>query len=148
MTAPKVSSSSNTPTQQRQLSGGQTNTSEISGLTRADLHQFKHNLKQQLHQKIQTLSSLRTDIEIFLKGVQKEIGTVSEKLQTYQGRPGQLPLSLKYELNMRSQAVQIIDIEISETLKEVKELQENIKGCHWKCKIWSEVTRNWLLCCH
>lgn len=101
--------------------------STIAGLTRADLDQFKRNLKEQSHQKTQSLNSLKTEVEILLKGMQKEIESVSEKLQAYQGHLEKLDLSLKHEFNGRSQAVQTTNRKISKTIKEVKELQEKSK---------------------
>ena len=83
--------------------------STIAGLTRANLGHFKRSLRQQLHQKIQTLNSLRTDVEILLKGMQKQINSVSVKLQASQEHLGQLASSVKREFNARSQAIQIID---------------------------------------
>ena len=60
--------------------------------------------------------------------MQKEINYVSAQLQSYQGHPRQLALLLKCEFNLRSQVVKTIDIEISKIVKEVKELQEELKA--------------------
>ena len=104
--APKGASSlSSTPPPQVQLTGGQTSMSKPIGMTRANLDQWKRNVKQQLQQRVQKLNSLRAEVENLLKGMQEKIDTVSTSLQAYQGQPEQLALSLKQEFNTRMQTV-------------------------------------------
>ena len=74
-------------------------------MTRANLDQWKRNVKQQLQQKVQKSNSLQSEVNNLLKGIQEKIETVSASLQAYQGQPKQLALSLKQEFNSRMQTV-------------------------------------------
>ena len=56
-------------------------------MTRANLDQWKRNVRQQVQQKLQKLNSLRTEVDNLLKGMQEKIDTVSASLQAYQGQP-------------------------------------------------------------
>ena len=93
-------------------------------MTRANIDQWKRNLRQQYQQKLQTLKFLQRKVEDSLTGMQKKIDSVSTSLQAHQRQPGQLALSLKQEFNEASQIVQNLDIEICTTAKQVKELQK------------------------
>ena len=86
-------------------------------MTRANLDQWKRNVRQQIHQKLQKLNSLRLEVDNLLKGMQEKIDIVSTSLQAYQGQPEQLALSLKQGFNLRSQTVQTLDTEISKTMQ-------------------------------
>ena len=122
--APEVTpSSSFNPSQQHQLSGGLVSEIVPVGLTRANLDQWKRNLKLQLQQKTQRLNSLHSEVNSLLSGMQNEIKTVTANLQAYQGQPGQLAKSLLQEFNKRSEAVQHLDTEICKLAKQVKELR-------------------------
>ena len=92
-------------------------------LTRANLDQWKRNLKLQLQQKIQKLNSLHTETNSLLSGMQNAIDTVTANLQVHQGQPEQLAKSLMQEFNKRSEAVQNLDAEICKLAKQVKELR-------------------------
>ena len=61
--------------------------SRPTGVTRANLDQWKRNVRQQLHQKLQKLSSLRMEVDNLLKGMQEKIDDVSASLQAYQRQP-------------------------------------------------------------
>ena len=129
------------PSTEVQLSGGQTSTSRPTGMTRANLDQWKRNVRQQVQQKFQKLSSLRAEIDNLLKGMQEKIDTVSASLQAYQGQPEQLALSLKQEFNTRIQTVQTLDAEICKTAKQVKELRSKITAATGKGKTGPEVLK-------
>ena len=122
-TAQEAPSSSSTPSAQHQLSGGQFSVSVPAGFTRANLDQWKRNLKLQLQQKTQKLNSLHTEVNSLLSGMQNTIDTVIANLQAYEGQPEQLAKSLMQEFNTRSEAVQNLDAEICKFVKQVKELQ-------------------------
>ena len=116
-------SSSSTRSAQHQLSGGQFSENVPVQMTRANLDQWKRNLKLQLQQKTQKLSSLHTETNSLLSGMQNAIDTVTANLQAYQGQPEQLAKSLMQEFNERSEAVQNLDAEICKLAKQVKELR-------------------------
>ena len=59
--------------------------SRPTGMTRANLDQWKTNVRQQVQQKLQKLNSLRAEVDNLLKGMQEKIDTVSASLQAYQG---------------------------------------------------------------
>ena len=86
--------------------------SRPTGMTRANFDQWKRNVRQQLYQKMQKLSSLLMEVDNLLKGMQEKIDTVSASFQAYQGQPEQLALFLKQEFNIRSQTIQTLDTEI------------------------------------
>ena len=92
-------------------------------LTRANLDQWKRNVKLQLQQKTQKLNSLRTEVNDLLSRMQNVIDTVTANLQAYQGQPGQLAKSLMQEFNKRSKAVQKLDTEICKLVNQVQELR-------------------------
>ena len=79
--------------------------STVSGMTRANIDQYKRTVRQQMHSKVQVLDSLRKNIEKLLTGMQQEIDNVSAKLQAHQGHPMQSVLKLQNEFNNRSSAV-------------------------------------------
>ena len=137
----RASTPSNVSLPQVQLSGGQTSASKPIGMTRANLDQWKGNMRQQLHQKIQKLSSLRMEVDNLLKGMQEKIDVVSASLQAYQGQPGQLALSLKQEFNTRSQTIQTLDAEICKIAKQVKELRNKLTAATGKGKTGPEVLK-------
>ena len=116
-------SSSSTSPLQHQLSGGRVSGNVPAELTRANLDQWKRNVKLQLQQKMQKLNSLRTEVNNLLSGMQNTIDTVTANLQAYQGQPEQLANSLKQEFNERSAAVQNLDAEICKLVNQVEELR-------------------------
>ena len=115
--------------------------SKPTGMTRANLDQWKRNVRQQVQQKLQKLNSLRAEVENLLKGMQEKIDTVSTSLQAYQGQPEQLALSLKQEFNIRSQTVQTLDAEICKTVQQVKELRSKITAATGKGKTGPKVLK-------
>ena len=140
--APKEApSSSSTPPPQVQLSGGQTSTSRPIGMTRANLDQWKKNVRQQIQQKVQKVNSLHLEVNDLLKGMQEKIETVSASLQAYQGQPDQLALSLKQEFNSRMQTVQTLDTEISKTVQQVKELRSKTTAATGKGRTGPKVLK-------
>ena len=140
-TASRASNPSNTSLPQVQLSGGQISMSRPTGMTRANFDQWKRNVRQQVQQKLQKLSSLQAEVENLLKGMQEKIENVSASLQAYQGQPEQLALSLKQEFNIRSQTVQTLDTEISKTVQQVKELRSKMTAATGKGKTGPEVLK-------
>ena len=92
-------------------------------LTRANLDQWKRNLKLQLQQKTQKLNSLHSEVNSLLSGMQNSIDTVTADLQSRKGRPDQLAKYLLQEFNNRSVAIQNLDAEICKLAKQVKELR-------------------------
>ena len=122
-TVQDVPSSSSIPSVQCQLSGGRSGFNVPADLTRANLDQWKRNLKFQLQQKIQKLNSLRTEVNNLLSGMQNVIDTVTANMQAYQGQPGQLARSLMQEFNVKSTAVQKLDTEIGNLVNQVQELR-------------------------
>ena len=98
-------------------------------------------MRQQLHQKMQKLSSLCIEVDNLLKGMQEKIDVVSASLQAYQGQPKQLALSLKQEFNTRSQTVQTLDAEICKIAKQVKELRSKLTAATGKGKTGLEVLK-------
>ena len=98
-------------------------------------------MRQQLHQKLQKLSSLRTEVDNLLKGMQEKIDTVSASLQAYQGQPKLLALSLQQEFNIRSQTVQTLDTEINKTVQQVNELRSKMTAATGKGKTGLEVLK-------
>ena len=122
-TVQEAPSSPSTPSLQHQLSGGRFSVCVPAGLTRANLDQWKRNLKLQLQQKIQKLDSLHTETNSLLSGMQNAIDTVTANLQVHQGQPEQLAKSLMQEFNKRSEAIQNLDAEICKLAKHMKELQ-------------------------
>ena len=140
--APKeVPSSSSNPPSQVQLSGGQTSASRPTEMTRANLDQWKRNVKQQLKQKVQNLNSLQSKVNNLLTGMQEKIETVSTSLQAYQGQPEQLALSLQQEFNIKMQTVQTLDTEISKTVQQVKELKGKMTAATGKGKTGPKVLK-------
>ena len=116
-------SSSSIPPVQHQLSGGQYNESVPANLTRANLDQWKRNLKLQLQQKTQKLNSMHSEVNSLLSGMQDSIDSVTADLQSRKGRPDQLASWLMQEFNNRSKAIQNLDAEICNLAKQVKELR-------------------------
>ena len=102
--------------------------STVSGMTRANIDQYKRTVRQQLHGKVQVLDSLRENMEKLLTSMQQEIDSVSAQLQAHQGYPIQLVLNLHNEFNTRSSAVQNVEVEMRKIKKEIAELHQNLKG--------------------
>ena len=119
-------SSSSTALVQHQLSGGRSSVNVPADLTRANLDQWKRNVKLQMQQKMQKLNSLHTEVNNLLSGMQNAIDTVTANLHAYQGQPGQLAKSLMQEFNTRSKAVQKLDTEICKLVKQVQELRSQL----------------------
>ena len=117
-----ASSSSSIPSLQQQLSGGRINGTVPANLTRANLDLWKRNLKLQLQQKTQKLTSLHTEVNSLLSGMQDSIDTVTADLQSRKGQPDQLAKWLLQEFNNRSKAIRNLDAEICRLAKQVKEL--------------------------
>ena len=134
-------SSSSTPPLQVQLSGGQTSMSRPIEMTRANLDQWKRNVRQQMQQKVQKLNSLRSKVNSLLSSMQKAIDTTTASLQAYQGQPEQLAKSLKQEFNTRMQTVQTLDAEISKTVQQVKELRSKTTAATGKGKTGPKVLK-------
>ena len=110
-------------------------------MTRANLDQWKRNVRQQIKQKVQKLNSLQSEVNNLLKGMQEKIETVSASLQAYQGQPEQLALSLQQEFNIRMQTVQTLDTEISKTVQQVKELKGKMTAATGKGKTGPKVLK-------
>ena len=108
-------------------------------MTRATIDQWKRNLRQQFQQKVQTLNSLRAEVEDLLTDMQKKTDSVLESVQVHHGQPRQLEMSLKQEFNERSQIVQTLDTKICKTVKQVRELQKTITAAIGKGKTGLEV---------
>ena len=121
--AQDASSSSSIPSLQYQLSGGRISGTVPANLTRANLDQWKRNLKLQLQQKTQKLNSLHSEVNSLLLGMQKSIDTVTADLQSRKGRPDQLASWLLQEFNNRRVAIQNLDAEICKLAGQVKELR-------------------------
>ena len=121
-TVQDASSSSSIPSLQYQLSGGRISGTVPVNLTRANLDQWKRNLKLQLQQKTQKMNSLQSEVNSLLLGMQKSIDTVTADLQSRKGRPDQLASWLLQEFNNRRVAIQNLDAEICELTGQVKEL--------------------------
>ena len=102
--------------------------STVSGMTRANIDQYKRTVRQQMHSKVQVLDSLRENMEKLLTGMQQEIDNVSAKLQAHQGHPMQLVLKLQNEFNTRSSAVQHVEVEMRQVKKEIAELHQDLKA--------------------
>ena len=140
--APKEApSSSSTRPPRVQLSGGQTSASRPIEMTRANLDQWKRNVRQQIQQRVQKLNSLQSEVNNLLTEMQEKIETVSASLQAYQGQPEQLALSLKQEFNLKMQTVQTLDTEISKTVQQVKELKGKMTAATGKGKIGPKVLK-------
>ena len=70
-------SSSSVQSLQYHLSGGHFNVNVPANLTRANLDQWKRNLKLQLQQKTQKLNSLHSEVNSLLSGMQDSVDTVT-----------------------------------------------------------------------
>ena len=119
-------SSSFSPSLQYQLSGGQNSESVPVGMTRANLDQWKRNLKQQLQQKTQKLSSLHTETNSLLSGMQKQLIQQQQAYRPIRGSQNNW-LSLYCRNSTKGvKAVQNLDAEISKLGKQVKELRSKL----------------------
>ena len=111
---------------QYQLSGGRNNETVPVNLTRANMDQWKRNLKLQIQQKTQKLNSLHSEVNSLLSGMQDSIDAVTADLQSRKGRPDQLASWLLQEFNNRGKAVQQLDTEICKSVKQVQELRSKL----------------------